>query len=772
MTSLLSAFLVAALILVSAPLRAETGAERLKRYGFTLEEFLAADATRREEIRVYVESREAAAAGRVSLRPELPSLERTEAESRALFDGASGKGGVSGGALAPGSLTSRSPFVTIDGELSNSGKHLDYLLQGRIGVVDLSSRFVPPTPADPLVHDDGSALSSRNIDVGSVLMQAGRAIPLIGPFDAGVGVLGLARVVDGFPNATTDESAALRWRLGGGHSVALFRGVTQSLAALGADWSRRAFDGQGAVETRVLNSPHTGISAWGPLDGQGRYSVTARQQNNELTTERALSGEAAWPWRGGTASVFGRVERREGADIEYERRKDALGVGYETRDGLGVTLESVRDSASFGGAESDRRAVMLGLSWSWDKGSISVKAPAASQIVDRTPPPGGGKLAEEADRALVSLEGLLVRVQGLLVGHSDAALWFAFRTYYNALTPEQRAAIEAEVGPDGLHTAFKQGMDWLRSDDGRRRLEALRAALISPERVDRILVGSMRGYAAQQLARTGVTGLGGRVQLDPQAMLALFNAYALGADPIPAVRARDVADWTAARAADLLARIPADRRAQLEASLGEARLAEIAGSAAAALTDVIRLELNDIILQAMLSAESLDEVSVGRGRRPGELNAGAIRGSFSHLDGRRAAAAAAEADFPRRLALAQAIERLRAERDEAQARADERLLERARGLAARLGRQGVAAPAQDWAPLLAVYGEAELEATLIEASRLLSAGAPARLMVEFSPNSDIGPVISRGVPARIRLPGDLRGRTPESVLRALISVLR
>lgn len=74
--------------------------------------------------------------------------------------------------------------------------------------------------------------------------------------------------------------------------------------------------------------------------------------------------------------------------------------------------------------------------------------------------------------------------------------------------------------------------------------------------------------------------------------------------------------------------------------------------------------------------------------------------------------------------------------------------------------------------MLAVYGEAELEAALIEASRLLSVGKPTRLFVEFSPNSDIGPVISRGAPAGVGLPGDLRGRTPESVLRALVAVLR
>ena len=772
--SLLSAFLAAALILVSAPPRASalTGAERLNLYGFTLEEFLAAGESRREDIRRYIESREAASSGQLSLRPDLPSLERAEAQSRSLFDGASGKWGVSGGVLAPGSLLSRSPFAAIDGEVSNSGKYYDYLLQGRLGAAELSARFVPPSPADSLVPDDGSALSSRSISAGSILMQAGRAIPLFGPFDLGVGALGLARVVDGFPNATTDESAALRMRFDGGHSVAVFGGVTQSLTYLSADWARRMVTGEGGDDLGVRNSPHAGISAWGPLAGQGSYSVAMRQQNNELTTESALSGEAAWPWRSGTASVFGRAEHREGAEIEYERRKNSVGVGYQTRDGLGVSLESVRDSASFGGAESDRRYVMLGFSWTWDKGALSVRAPVAARTSDRTPPPGGEKLVREVDQTLGALDGLLARVQQLIGDRGNAQLWLAFQVYYNALTPEQRAAIETEAGPGGLQAAFNQGLDSLRSDDGHRRLTDLRAALADPERLDRILIGSMRGYAARQLSQVGVSGLGGRVSLDPQAMLAVFNAYSLSADPVPPIRARDIKDGTAALAADLLAQLPPDRRAQLEASLGEANLTETVGAAAAVLTNVIRRELNNILLQAMLSAESLDEVSVGRGLRPGELNSGAIRRSFAHLDDRRAAAAASQADLPRRVALAKAIERLRAERDEADRRARELLLQRARGLAARLERQGGAAPPQDWAPLLAVYGEAELESTLIEASRLLSPGVPARLMVEFSPNSDIGPVISRGVPARVGLPGDLRGRAPESVLRALIAVLR
>ena len=207
MISPITAFLAAALILASAPLRASalTGAERLNLYGFTLEEFLAAGESRREDIRRYIESREAASSGQLSLRPDLPSLERAEAQSRSLFDGASGKWGVSGGVLAPGSLLSRSPFASIDGEVSNSGKYYDYLLQGRLGAADLSARFVPPSPADSLVPDDGSALSSRSISAGSILMQAGRAIPLFGPFDLGVGALGLARVVD-VPNATTTRA--------------------------------------------------------------------------------------------------------------------------------------------------------------------------------------------------------------------------------------------------------------------------------------------------------------------------------------------------------------------------------------------------------------------------------------------------------------------------------------------------------------------------------------------------------------------------------------
>lgn len=773
-TSPASALLLAALLFVPAPLRAQapTGAERLRRYGFTLEEFMAAGESRREDIRRYIESREAASSGRLDQRSDLPSLERTEAESRSLFDGASGKWGVSGGALAPGSLQSRSPFATIDGEIANSGKHYDYLLQGRLGAVDLSARFAPPSPNDPLVAGDGSALSSRSISVGSILMQAGRAIPLFGPIDLGVGALGMARVVDGFPNATTDESAALRIRFDGGHSVAVFGGATQSLSYLSADWARRQIVGEGGSDLGVRSSPHAGVSTWGPLAGQGSYSVMMRRQNNELTTESALSGEAAWPWRSGAASVFGRAERRDGAEIEYERRKNSVGVGYRTRDGLGVSLESVRDTASFGGAESDRRYVMLGLSWTWDKGAFSVKSPLAAHTSESSPPPGGEALAREVDQTLVALDGLLFRVRQLIGDRDNAQLWLAFRVYYDALTPEQRAAVESEAGPDGLQAAFDQGLDSLRSDDGHRRLAGLRAVLADPERLNRILIGSMRGYAARRLSEVGVSGLGGRVLLDPQAMLAVFNAYSLGADPVPAIRARDVKNGAAQLTAELLAQIPPDRRAQMEASLGGAYLEEIAGSAAEVLTNVIRRELNNIILQAMLSAESLDELSVGRGLRPGELNAGAIRRSFEHLDGRRASAAAEEASLPRRIALAKAIERLRVERDEADLRARELLLRRARGLAARLERRGVAAPAADWAPLLAVYGEAELEASLIEASRLLSPGVPARLLVEFAPNSDVGPVISRGVPARVCLPGDLRGRTSESVLRALIAVLR
>ncbi|MDO8756952.1 MAG: hypothetical protein Q7J64_02975, partial [Elusimicrobiota bacterium] len=561
-----------------------TGAERLQRHGFTLEEFLAAGESRREDIRRYIQSREAAASGELSLPPGLPSLERAEAQSRSLFDGASGKWGVSGGVLAPGSLVSRSPFATLDGEVSNSGKYYDYLLQGRLGVVDLNARLVPPSPGDPLILDDGSALSSRHISVGSVLMQAGRAIPLFGPFDLGVGVLGMARVVDSFPNATTDESAALRMRFDGGHSVAVFGGATQSLSLLGADWARRQITGEEKDDLAIKTSPHTGLTVWGPLAERGSYSVTARRQTNETTTERSLSGEAAWPWRSGTASVFGRAEHREGAEIEYERRKNSVGVGYQTRSGLGVSLESVRDSASFGGAESDRRYVMLGFSWTWDKGTLSVKAPVSAQINDLSSPPGTEQLAREINATLATLDVLLTRVQQLLGDRTNAELWLPFQTQYDSLPPEARAAIEAEVDVAGIQAAVNQGLDRARSSDARRRLEELRAALSDPKRLDRILTGSMRGYAARELSQVGVTGLGGRVQLDPQSMLAIFNAYSLSANPLPAIRARDIKDGVAALTADLLAQIPPDSRARMEALLGGADVAEITGAAAAVLT--------------------------------------------------------------------------------------------------------------------------------------------------------------------------------------------
>ena len=245
------------------------------------------------------------------------------------------------------------------------------------------------------------------------------------------------------------------------------------------------------------------------------------------------------------------------------------------------------------------------------------------------------RLVREVGATLAKLDALLSSVQALLGDRTNAELWLPFQTHYDALTTEQRAAIETEVDVAGVQESFAHGLDRLRSSDARPRLEELHAALTDPKRLDRILIGSMHGYAARQLSQVGVTGLGGRVRLDPQAMLAIFNAYSLSADPAPPVRTRDIKDGVAMLTSDLLSEIPPDRRAELEAALGGAELAEITGAAAAVLTDAIRRELNDILLQAMLSAESLDELSVGRGLRPGELNAGAIRRSFAHPDDRR-----------------------------------------------------------------------------------------------------------------------------------------
>lgn len=743
-------------------------AELLERYGFS-QEYASANERRRETIRRYIAAREAAQHGPP---PEpssgLPDLERIEATSRSWFDGAAFRWNLSAGALPQTPVLGRSPYAAVEGELSGSGERLDYLLRGRLGAASLDARFVPPSPYDPAVPDDGSRAQSRTIFTGGLLAQTGRAAHLFGPFDVGAGVLGLLRVTDAFPNASFDESVGLRLR-SGEHSTALFTGTTQSLSLLSADWARRALAGERAAEATVESSPHVGLSLWGPL-GLARdatYSVLGRVQNNELTQERSLAGEAAVPYRDGRLSVFGRYERREGSEIEYDRKKSSLGAGYTTRGGLGVSLEAVRDSASYGSADMERNYVMLGLSWTGRSGSLTLSAPEASSFRDRSQPTGAAALATALDTELGRLDQVLVAAQAALSGVSDQELWLAFQVAYETLDPEMRASLEAEAGGRaGLQAGLLLAADYLRSDQGRNAVAALRDLLVDPQRFDRALTRYMRAEAAKALGDIEISAIGGTTRLDPPAMLALLNAYSLGAEPLPPVRARDISGAAADRLDALLAGLDAETRARLQLVLGPDSTAA-AGAAAQAVLEVVRRELNGILLQAILAAESLDTLSVNRGLRPGEVHADALRRSFGYLDARRAEAAA-----PPRPSLERIARRLTEERAAADRRLQELLYQRAHALARRLEPVGIAAPPQAWAPMLALYGEIELDVFLREAARQMSGAGPARLLVDFRPDLDYGPVIERGSPPRITLPGALGRREPASVLRAGLAALQ
>lgn len=703
-------------------------------------------------------------------------------------------------------LVASSPYLGLGKGSSGSGSALDYDLKWRVSAVNLGARLFTDdapeidaridkgieslrtlSPATGVTGEHADAIS-RSLSFakeyetawlfyGSALARAGRAYHLLPGLDAGWSAMGVMRVAGVFPNATTDQTAGLRLRPGGGQNVGVFGGVTEALGLFKETVVADSLDA-GKLKTSLHPelAPHAELAAWGkvPYLSGAQYTVSAGRQWNPWTTLTSVSAAVDAPVGGMKAGAFGRWSGESGSAMEFSRDRTSAGLSITPTPGLDLSAAYTRDSASLGTARIDSSGVMFGLTLSETGG------PAKGASVTMESLFGGREQLvspEEQSRFAAQLGGvldLLLVLKGAAAGPAGLdGGWDAAKAYWNGFDPDTRAAVAAALA---AYAPGAPSIDQLLAIKGSdvKTLDRLVDLLSDTKVLERILVRVVRSALLKKLDTIDVPVFG-KTRLSAPMVFAAANAYSLGVTPLPAVTAKDQLTLDAliidrlgkqagcsgapdAVTACVLGKLPPDAAKALKSVYGD-DLAALLQNAVDWPSGVLRREVDRLALQVMLAAEALDELSVDKGEKIADMNVRGLMDSFSRLDRRGRATAPA--------VLKGAAESLKAElaaRDAAMraklADYGARRLSWLQAQPAWPSNVRIAVRSEDWPVLLAVYGDAALFDLILRCKTRLAAAHPsdaARLLIEVDRNPLGAASLRRGPVAVLGLPPVKRG---------------
>lgn len=694
-------------------------------------------------------------------------------------------------------LVEPSPYVGVGQDASGSGPALDWEAHTRLYALGLGARlYTDDAPALDARIDQGvgslgtldpvwgikpgqvdslrGALSFSHgfqrdwLPVGSAMARAGRAYHLLPGLDAGWSSMAVLRLTGLFPNVALDETGGLRYTTAGGAHVGLFGGVTE---APGLFDKTMVADSLAAekfkTDVHVDAAPHAEAAAWGrlPYLSSVEYTLSAGQQWNPWTSVRSLAASASAPAGRGRVGVFGSYSDESGPDLEFDRRKAAAGVEVSPSDGLDFWAQYRQDHAKFGSAQMDSKGVLLGMTVQDAAGPAE-----GSSVTLETLFGGKEQLVSAADQAdsVKLLQELLAGIGGLEVAPSD---WRQAQQAWNALPPDAQALLQqvwsqADPGAPPLATLFS-----IKPSDF-ATLDRLVDLLTDTKVLERLMVRLVRSKLLEKLDAVDIPVLGRNVRMSPALVIAAAHSYGLSLSPVPPVTAKDIGSLDALMldklggkagcqpgpqpqtATDcILSNLPDGVRQDVEKNY--AGFVDVALKAAVSWpAGVLRREVDRMALQVILAAETLDELSVDHGERIADLNVRGLMRSFDRLDERsqavdRRALGSAERDLGAEL---QAQDRaLRAQlTDYGAAR-----LAWLQSQPAWPSNVGIAVRPEDWAPLLAAYGDAKLFDFVLKCKAELAASrgsAPARVLLELDRTPLQSVMVSRGAVTVISLP--------------------
>jgi hypothetical protein len=518
-------------------------------------------------------------------------------------------------------LLGSSPFFGARKFGSGSGKWFDWSFDSKLFVLDLNARYGPESPS-----------ASKTLVVGSVLGQVGRAYNLFGPVDVSWSAMGIMRTTGYFPNLSLDETVGARYRYAENHSMGFFTGLTQSAIEGGRTWTETLKEERTAT--------HNALAFWGETGRGLGYNLELGRQENATTTVDSLSSRLTIPTRGDSFDLRARVEEETGDSIGFYRKRTSLGsefrVGRDWDMGVNVGVDDI----DFGGVEQKAKSLMLTFRYNPRRSKKNLRL--RSTIVDRrtsTPPAGELPVARKVYDAVQRLDALLARLQRELDAVDPAEAAQSLADALDDLPPRLRDALDEEVGDiDADRIAELVDRAQAGTAEAREELARIASVVGDADLIERLAVRAARKELHAVVASQNVDILGRTVKLTPPQLIALAHAYNLSNEPLPPITDRDIDNWISDECGGalkdcLLSRLPSQLRPAADAAWGDSATLEDSVRWAA---DLARREMNRLLLDVMLAAERLDGLTVGEGRRPGELNRDRIYSSYASLDRRRA----------------------------------------------------------------------------------------------------------------------------------------
>lgn len=678
------------------------------------------------------------------------------------------------------SMIGHSPYLSLKKGSSGSGSRFDYGYKLQTGVVDMSARLYGPdsSPYDARIDQAAAVLGgedeawakknlsystswqNQQIFVGSALGHVGRAYNLFGPVDLAWSAMGLARVSGGFPNVTLDQSAGLRWRAAPDHNVGLFGGLTEAVSLFSKSVVADSIaDGSVPADPALDLAPHGHLAAWGkmPYFSSMRYTVEAGRQWNPWTTVQSAAASVS----DGKFGIHGAYSSETGDSAEFNRTRAQLGVSYKPAGGMDLWATAGRDDAALGNASISNKQILFGVTIreTVKEGPSSATLETAFTTGDQPGLPGADsnlfarQLQEELERIL-ALKDLLEALSG---SPGVSGRWGELQGRWRALDPETRRQLD-ELGHGWPGRVMAESPEDI--DKALKLLELLGDV----EVLDRIAVRAVRSQVMKGLEDLEVPLFGNKFQMKAPMIIAAAHAYSLGLRPLPGVTAADAKNsiepfLTKELAAGLgceggdaqavtdclLGKLKPEDAEKLRALYGDG-LNDTVQAAVGWSADVIRRELNSLILRIYMAADRLNELTVDGGARIGDLNARAMMSSFARLDQRK----------KRTLGAVYKLGRRRAETDTkaADAALTERLTGYGQARLAWLRRQPawpagaqVAVKPEHWAPLLAIYGDDRLFDVILKAKSL-----GPRVLIELNDDRMLGgQMVIKGDPTVIKL---------------------
>lgn len=767
-------------------------AEVLQRYGYTLDGYNAMDLSARERLEDWIRAQEQArkrlppppappvrpkvldrqekktpALDRLkamaSEAPLVPHLELQGGEVRKLGLGAFEAGQLGLGGRSP--LVAPSPYFSVESGGEGSGARLDYSWRARANVVGLGARLYENDEPELDRKIDLGLESLKTLDpawgvkpdevdgwkrslsfstsfettwmfLGSAMGRVGRAYHLLPRVDVGWSAMGEARVAGIFPNAALDQTAGARVKVDERTNVGVFGGVTETPRLFGGGTIKDSLAGDKfklKTDPGVDAAPHASVAAWGrmPYLSSARYEVSAGQQWNPWTTVRAVSAAASVD----AVGVFVRHEAETGEEHEFSRKKSSAGVSVSPSQGLDVTGSVFSDSARYGSARIDSQGVWLGLTVKETQG------PAKGASVTMTSLFGGQQSFLSLDRQsefVRMLESYLDLVRALKdAAPSPDAAWMRLHDAWDSLGDGWKKLLSdawAERNPGG--PTLEQILSIKPADF--KTINAFIDLIADTRTVERLVVRYLRSSILDDLQKVEIPVLGKNVRMTAPMVLAAAHAYGLSVATLPPITERDARES-----------LDAFLTRKLQAKLPEGALdkidPELAKAAIGWPSDVIRREMNRLVLQVILAAETLNELSVDKGERLADHNVRALMGSFEHLD-RRSRARTTDT-------LTRAATSVREELAAQDKRIREELADYGAARLAWLQSQPawpkgvrIAVRDADWAPLLSYYGDAKLFDLILKAK----AEHGGNILITYGQNA-FGTTIVKGDPTEIRL---------------------